>query len=179
MICYVDESVHIDHGLYIIAAAIVEGADDARADLLALKPAGAPRLHWQSNSQRLRESSADLVAIHVEHAYAFVAYFDDKKRQDLARATIFEQILSKMGGPPITELVIDQRNGHQNARDKEVLLKQCRRLNLRHPPRWSHGDSRQEPLLWLPDTIAGAVGQHLLWKDPAMVHRIGAKLQIP
>lgn len=61
----------------------------------------------------------------------------------------------------VDELAIESR-GHRDIEDDRVLL-DCRRDGVIAPDLlWRHDRPHDEPLLWLPDALAGVLGSHLL-----------------
>jgi len=177
---HVDESLHVTAGLCVLGVAVIEDAAEgqARADLRLLLPPGAQRLHWQQNSTLLHGQAVGAVNRHVRQARAYLSYFDHPKRGDDARERCLVHMIGDLGGPPYEQIVIDRRSPHQNTRDDLVLGSQCQRLRLPHPPKWRHDGTLTEELLWLADTICGAVSDHLVHGNPGYVQALAPKLVI-
>ena len=177
---YVDESIHVEPGICVVGVAVVEaGMEDAvRASLAAVLPRGAKRLHWQQNSTPLRLDSALAVAENVVEARAYVSYFDHQRRGDAARERCLVHMIADLGGLPYETVTIDRRSPHQDTRDLVALNGQCVRLRLPRPPRIVHDGTLTEPLLWLADTVAGAVAEHIQSGDDAFVRMFGHRLAV-
>jgi hypothetical protein len=177
---YVDESLRTEIGLCVVAAVVLDETQEiaARADLAAILPPGARRLHWQSDSTVIRQQIMQVLAKHAHFASVYLSHFDDNKRGDAARAQCLSHLYADMGGRPYSHIILDQRTRHQDTRDLVLFTQQCKRLNLPNPPEVTHDGTMTESLLWLADAVAGAAGEHIVNKDAAYIQVMAHKLAI-
>jgi len=102
---YIDESLRVSHGLYVLAAVIVADtdADQHRATLRALLLRGQLRLHWRDESSRRRSQLTTAVSA-LQHTGAIVIATDAAaRRQERARRRCIERLLTELVGPrPVT-----------------------------------------------------------------------------
>ena len=151
---YVDESIHDDHGLYVLAAVLTgshirERAQDA---LRAVLP--ADRLpHWHIEDEATRAKLVSAVAGLPVEARVYGCRFDHPRRAEAARARALTWFLSELD-VTLDALILDRRQASQDAKDRRILASR-----LRDSPRtsYSHVPSASEPLLWVADIVAGAV----------------------
>lgn len=177
---YVDESARDDNGLCVVAAVVLNDgqASAARTELAAILPPGAKRLHWNSDSPVVRNQVSQVIQRQADHVSAYVSYYDSNKRMNDARERCLMHLIADVGGVPFKTVTLDQRSPHQDTRDRVLWSQQCVRLRLPNPPTLSHAGSLSEPLLWLADAAAGAVGEHLAHKDPTYIRVFASTLRI-
>ncbi len=150
---YVDESVHDDHGLYVIAAVLASPVlrPTAESTLRAALP--ADRLpHWHAEDQPTRAKLAAAVGALEIDARVYGCRFETSRRAEAARARALGWFLVDVD-VPLGEIVLDRRQQKQNRKDKRVLdtrLSSLGRFPYRHVPMSS------EPLLWVADVVVGA-----------------------
>lgn len=177
---YVDESAHESAGLCLVGVAVLDKSIESEVNeaLQAALPTGAKRLHWNKDGASVRSKVIDIIAEYTHHCRVYLSYFDDRKRIDKAREACLMHMYSDMGGKPYGEIILDQRTKHQDTRDLVLWTNQCVRLNLPHPPAVRHDGTATEPLLWLADAVAGAVGDNLVKGDNSYVRTLAHKLEI-
>ncbi|UKF32432.1 hypothetical protein [Clavibacter phaseoli] len=177
---YVDESARDTYGLCVVAAVVLDASQEAaaRAELAVILPPGAKRLHWNKDSPVVRNQVAQVLQRNAHHVAAYLSYYDANKRMNEARARCLTHLFGDVGGVPYETVTLDQRTPHQDTRDRTLWTQQCVRLQLRNPPQLQHDGTLTEPLLWLADAAAGAVGEHLVNNDPTYVQLFASKLVI-
>jgi hypothetical protein len=177
---YVDESAHVAAGLCLVGVAVLdENAEyEVLTALLDALPNGATRLHWNKDSDAVRSKAVDILAEYTHHCRVYLSYFDDSKRSEKARETCLNHMFSDIGGRPYVEMILDQRTKHQDTRDLMLWTNHCKRLSLPNPPLVRHDGTTTEPLLWLADALAGAVGDHLVKGNKTYVQTLAHKLEI-
>lgn len=172
---YVDESVHDDHGLYVIAAVLADPAlaPTAASALRAVVPGGeAP--HWHVENQPVRAALvAAVVSLDVE-ARIYGCRYETSRRAEAARARALGWFLADVDPTSLGEIVLDRRQSSQNRRDQlflDSVLPRRRRVTYRHAA------SASEPLLWAADIVVGAAcatwfrgADHLRALDPVLDH---------
>ena len=171
---YVDESLRVREGLYVLAAVIVADADadGHRETLRALLYRGQLRLHWRDEGARRR---GDLItAIRgLRHTGAIViAAGMAPGRQERARRKCIERLLRELASRGIAEVTFERRHKDLDAYDRTMISALQRQQSLPVALRASWQPAVSEPLLWLPDIAAGAAslaetGDETYWKELA------------
>ena len=162
---WVDESMQMPTqeraGLYLLAAAVASPAacDPMRADLCDLLLKGAHRLHWRDESGPRRAKIAATIAGHDLVHVVVVGAPIDTKRQERARRQCLERLVFELGVLEVSRLWLESRTQSLNERDRRMFPA----LHAKHAmPAALHIDfalPTDEPMLWVADAVAGAVGQ--------------------
>lgn len=159
-----DESMRFDieRPAYVFAAAIVgvDALDDIRDVMRPLRVAGN-KLHWRDLDPRQRTSVvnaiAEIEALHV----AVIATPMDPRRQERARAKCIQRMLAFLAEMGVGPVVLEQRTESLNARDQKLITRLRGTRSLPASLTVGFGQPSKEPLLWIPDIVAGAVGDEL------------------
>jgi hypothetical protein len=151
---YVDESIHDDHGLYVLAA-VLGGEDDRpsiRHVLTGIRPDQAAP-HWHAEAGAVREKLVDAVSSLPVEARVYGCRFDASRRTEAARARALRWLVAELDAD-VGTLVLDRRQSSLEAKDRRLLTQL-----LGRPPRlpFGHTPAREEPFLWVADIVAGAV----------------------
>jgi DNA-binding GntR family transcriptional regulator len=146
---YVDESLRVRDGLYVLAAVIVADNDTEHQcqALRALLHRGQRRLHWRDESPQRRSQIIDVVRQLPHTGAVVIAIGMAPKRQERARRKCIERMLAELTGRGIASVVFERRHEELDARDRALVTALKRQ-------RWQ--PAADEPLLWLPDIAAGA-----------------------
>jgi hypothetical protein len=171
---YVDESLRVREGLYVLAAVIVADAeaDGHREALRKLLYRRQLRLHWRDESSRRRRQLIAAVC-RLRHTGAVViAGGVAAGRQERARRKCIERLLSELSSRGIARVVFERRHKELDARDRAMVAALQRQQSLPAALRASWEPATTEPLLWLPDIAAGAAslaetGHDTYWKELA------------
>jgi len=151
---YIDESVHDDHGLYVIGAVLApdRARPLAERDLTGVRPDLAPP-HWHVEAGGIREKLVAVVRTLPIEARVCACAFERPSRQEAARARALRWFVSDLD-VELEQLVLDRREHSQNADDRRLLT-----MLLGSNPRFRYRHARfdSEPLLWVADIVAGAV----------------------
>jgi hypothetical protein len=155
---YIDESLRVRHGLYVLAAVIVADtdADHHRAALRTLLLRGQLRLHWRDESTTRRSQLITAMSA-LRHTGAIVIATDAAaRRQERARRKCIERLLTELASRAITTAVFERRRPDLDARDRTMIaaLRYQQALPAAFRATWQQASD--EPLLWLPDIAAGA-----------------------
>ena len=157
---FVDESARVrPPGLYVLAGVIVPVDDlaDIRYEVRAAVPHRQLRFHWRDEQQRRRREFVKHTA-QLDLSFVFVAGTPLKAtRQERARRQCLRRLLWEFGERGVTDVVFESRDEPLNIRDRQVIAASQRASQSRQGLRYSFAWSKQEPLLWLPDALAGAV----------------------
>ncbi|GGP16202.1 hypothetical protein LDL08_40430 [Nonomuraea glycinis] len=158
---YVDESMLLTQGLYLMAAVFVGPihADACRHDLRALLLRRQKRLHWRDENDKRRAQLIEAVAALRPTGIVVVGAGLDPKRQERARRKCMEHLLWEMGGHHVHDVIFERRHSELDLRDHELVAVLQGRHSMPPKLRLSWRDPLTEPLLWLPDIIAGALSR--------------------
>lgn len=145
-------------GHYVLAAAIV---DDDQADVLrhmlrSLIPRRAARFHWHEVPAANRLEMCHVLASTGLRHVVVVATPLDPKRQERVCLSATSRELNDQG---VYRLQLETRR-QRDAKDRRFLLGE-QRANRLLALQYRFGHPNQEPLLWFPDAVAGAVAAAL------------------
>ena len=171
---YIDESLRIHQGLYVLAAVIIADADADRhrQALRGLLYRRQLRLHWRDESTR-RRSQLIAAACQLRHTGAVViAAGVGPGRQERARRKCIERLLGELASRGIASVVFERRHKELDARDRAMIAALQRQQSLPAALHATWQPPAGEPLLWLPDIAAGAAslaetGYDTYWKELA------------
>lgn len=160
MIAYLDESLRSRECLYVVAAALVAPPDASEvADELHRVPAGkAPRFHWRNEGEPTRRRMLHTIRDLGLRSYAALYCTDHPRWSRRGRVQAIKCLLWTFQGhtPTIQELVIETRGAHGDAEDRKAIARAQRSGHADQKLSYRFG-SPGNPLLWVPDAIAGAV----------------------
>jgi hypothetical protein len=157
LLATVDEAMH--GKWYVLAAAIMSETDVGRIrdGLRMLLLRRQKRLHWREESSGRREK---LVSAALAARCLFVVVVGvgmDERRQERARRQCLERLLWELDQRRVQRVIAETRHAERNATDIRAIGA-FRRSGVVSPMLgFEHGQPVQEPLLWLPDIVAGAV----------------------
>jgi hypothetical protein len=157
---FVDESARVAApGLYVVAGVIIpmDGLADVRSDVRAAVPHRQLRFHWRDEQEMRRREFVKHVA-QLDLTSVVVAGSPlTANRQERARRHCLQRLLWELGERGVTEVVLESRDEPLNQRDRQVIEAGKRANRIRKGLRYSFARPKEEPLLWLPDALAGAV----------------------
>jgi hypothetical protein len=161
MPAYVDESarVSISGACYVLAAVLVpsDRADEVRGMVRGLRPPREPRLHWHKVRAGSRPGLAAAVrALDIDAVV--VATRDVRHRNsERARRRCLVRLLWELDQRAARDVVFETRK-HQDADDRRVIAAAVRAGQVGRGVGYAFVLPTDEPLLWLPDVVAGAAG---------------------
>ncbi len=157
---YVDESYRSTVSTYVLSSALVptSRADDLRDHLKRLAR-GRARIHWRDRSTRERLVLAREVAAQGVRSVSWVTSVSVAKQQERARRVLLERAVFDLVEISAVALVLETRHEERNRHDRDALRGFQRAGVLTGDLDVSHGLPLEEPLLWLADVVAGAVGE--------------------
>jgi hypothetical protein len=143
--------------MYVIAAVVVPRRhDDVRAAVRACLLRRQPRFHWRDESEAQRER---MLAAFVDLSLRGHIYVCEPlaPRGDVrARALCLNMLLWDLWQGRVHDLVLESRQEHGDYRDRQTIA-HAQRASLASPTlHYGFQRPHEEPLLWLPDAIAGA-----------------------
>ena len=171
---FIDESLRIRAGLYVLAAVIVADADadGHRQALRALLYRRQLRLHWRDESATRRSQLISAICQLRHTGAVVVATGVAPRRQERARRKCIERLLAELTDRGIASVVFERRHGELDARDRALVAVLKRQQSVPAAVHASWQAPADEPLLWLPDIAAGAAalaetGDATYWRDLA------------
>jgi hypothetical protein len=153
---------HDRTGIYILAAAMFDpgDADDVRAVMRSLVRGGR-RFHWRNEEVNDRRKAVRMVG-DLQCLYLIVVGTGlDNHRQERGRRQCLERLLWELADAGVTHVWLDARRPAQNRRDLQLVSWMGARRILGGDLRVDFAYAAHEPLTWLPDILAGAVGAAL------------------
>ena len=81
----------------------------------------------------------------------------DPRRQERGRRICLERLLYELEAAGVSAVSLEERTLTLNKKDLFMVHAWRARHVIGHGLRVDHGDPTKEPLLWLPDIVAGAV----------------------
>lgn len=162
MQAWVDESIQVRAGSYILAAVVEsddgESLDRVRAAMRALVHRPRRRLHWRDESATDRRRIIAAVAALDVRAEVVVATGMDPKRQERARRKCLERLLHRLSLRHVEIVWIESRGPAGDQRDLAAVVALRTRGVIPDWLRVAHAQPLDEPMLWVPDAVAGVVG---------------------
>jgi hypothetical protein len=157
---FIDESLRIHAGLYVLAAVIVADADadGHRQALRALLYRRQLRLHWRDESATRRSQLISAIRQLRHTGVVVIATGVAPRRQERARRKCMERLLTELTSRGIVNIVFERRHDELDARDRALIAALKRQQSLPAVVHASWQAPADEPLLWLPDIAAGAAG---------------------
>ncbi|MBB3090241.1 hypothetical protein [Nocardioides albus] len=157
---WVDESIHVDAGFYLLAASIADPREcDAHRDAVrAAAPSVRRRIHWREEEHKDRLRIAEAFSyLDVAHTIVVASPIDAKK-QERARRKCLERLLHELETLGVTRAKFESRTQPLNRRDTRMVDSMRGAGALTGKLRVEFEDPNLEPMLWIPDAVAGAVG---------------------
>lgn len=159
---YADESARFARdgvpGCYVIAAVVVANEDAERFREVMAPLAHRPKgYHWAEADRKQRaEAVAAVVSIPAIHVVTVAAPMVDAK-QERARRACLERLLYELENAGVRDVWLERRTASLNRKDQQVVGGFLARRIIQDI-RVRHAESATEPLLWVPDIVAAAVG---------------------
>ncbi|MGY4767464.1 hypothetical protein ACXC9Q_11165 [Kribbella sp. CWNU-51] len=168
---WVDESVVVGppggSGTYTMAAVVTDHGccDELRRELTELTIKPGVRLHWVGESVKRRDLVVEAVARMDIAAILTVGTPMERSRQERARRCCLERLLSELDQFGVSEAWLESRAAAQDRRDLR-LVDSARRKRLISPDlQVGFARPSAEPMLWLPDAVAGAMSAAVLGEE--------------
>jgi hypothetical protein len=151
---------HPDGGLYIVVAVLcpAERCEPIRDVLRSLLIGRQRRLHWRDESASRRTKIADAVAALRLEAVAILGRPMIAQKQERARRICLEALLFELDGRRISQVWLERRTPSLDEQDARLVKASRGRRVISSELRVDMAEPEEEPMLWLADTVAGAVG---------------------
>ncbi len=180
---WVDESTRMrgsGTSIYVLAATVleVEQADDARRVVQAIRLPGLSFLHWHEESRdRRRQITAAIAELDTLHTVVVGAPVDTTKPEK-ARAACLVRLAAELAGLGVQHMLFEGRTALQNRRDVAIIAELRSRRTI--PERFAvdFAGKGDDPMLWIADIIAGAVGASLTGTDVAPLDALGSSVEV-
>lgn len=180
---WVDESMHttggaLAEGIYLLAATIADPAscEPARDVLRGLRPGQAPRLRWRDSDQRSRrrisKAAAELDLLHT----VVIGTPLDQHRQERARRLCMQRLLYELSELGVSHVWIENRTQSLNRRDMQMIDALRSTRAIPDSLTLDFAMPSVEPMLWVPDIVAGAVGLYRRDDDPIPYEALQARI---
>lgn len=147
--------------IYVMAVAVLpaDRCAPARDLLRPLLRRGQKKLHWRTEGAASRAKITQVVAeIAGLHNLVVIGARYEPKKQERARAKVLERLLWEVDQRQVSSLLLESRHRERDRHDLKTIGALRNRRSLSRRLQVDHGQPVQEPLLWLPDVVAGAVG---------------------
>lgn len=157
-----DESIRTTPtgSFFVFAAAVVreDRCEAVRHALGSLLLKGQAYLHWHDEDDPRRRKIAAAVAEVGAESLVVVGAPVVLTKQERARRRVLGRLLWELDRRQVEHALLESRHLERDAHDLRAIGGFRNAGLLSRRLRVDHGKAKQEPLLWLPDAVAGAVG---------------------
>ena len=175
---FVDESFRTvaDPPLALLSGVVVhrEQAAAVRQALAHLVLGSTRRLHWRNENARRRSEICSVIAASDVRSETWWLAMPTANKQERARRLLLERALFSLSQAAVDDVLVETRHAERDLHDAEVIMALRHQGSVDGRMIIHHGRPGDEPLLWLPDAIAGAVGESLLGHGE-YARRLGAR----
>ena len=130
---------------------------------LTIKP--GVRLHWVGESVKRRDLVAEAVARMDLAAILTVGTPMERSRQERARRCCLERLLYEVDQFGVAEAWLESRAAAQDRRDLRLVDSARRKRLISSDLQVGFARPSAEPMLWLPDAVAGAMSAAVLGEE--------------
>lgn len=176
---WVDESMRAARdgkdGLYLLAAVVADPGecDAVREGLVSLLLRGALRLHWRDETEMRRCKIAALIGSHDLAHVVVVGAPINHRRQERARAQCLERLLYELDQLGVSDVWLETRHSALNERDLRLVEALRGKRSVSLGIRVEFARPKEEPMLWVPDAVAGAVNAAASGADTGALEGFG------
>lgn len=162
MVAWGDESARMRRvpPMYLMCGTVFEpGSEEGLAELAKAKPAGMRKLHWYDMETKEKARSLEIIS-QIPHwsAVAVCAPMPLGPRQERARRKCMERLLPHLEERGVEQLTLEGRWKQEDQADIDMVYALKNRRIIKDL-RIEHVESdADEPRLWVPDQILGAIG---------------------
>ncbi len=175
VIAYVDESARqgAEGVYYLVTAGVVVGAEpeEARRALMKLHPPRG-RFHWRHEGQRGRLAMLAVMAELGHRCIHRLGLPVGSKRQEQARGRCLTALLANLSREGVDQVVIERRGEALDRADRQTVVEAKHAGLIPNDFTYGFKAPEVEPLLWLPDAIAGVMGLHIGGADSTYYDRL-------
>lgn len=171
---WVDESMRVigDEGDYILAAGVGDprALDPTRDALRALLKGRQARLHWHTENDRRRIALAAAVGRFDLASIVVVGTPMMRSKQERARRKCLERLLHELDQLGVERVYTEARTPRLNSRDQRMIDVLRIRGVIGPSIRVETGRPTEEPMLWVPDIVAGVVAASRVGDNGLLAH---------
>lgn len=148
---------------FVAAATIIHETDrdPIRSEVAALRGQHQKKLHWYDEPAFRRDKLVGAVAGYTALHQVVVRHCGPDEKPERRRRKCLQQLLLDLQDAGVAMLVMEARQEAQNIRELHWFNGLRSQRIITSPMKLTHIKGPAEPLLALPDLVAGAVGEDL------------------
>lgn len=160
-----------DDGTYILASVVCDptSCDPVRDALRSLLQGEQRRLHWRDETGPRRTKIAAAISAIDTAAVVVVGVPMAKRQQERARRICMETLLPTLEQLGVSRVFLEARTQSLIRKDHQHVASLAGKKLITPAIRVGTARPLEEPMLWVPDAVAGAVGADRLgnpeWLD--------------
>lgn len=159
---WVDESIKVtpdEQGTYILASVVCDPTrcDAVRQTLTSLCSGTRRRLHWHEEAPARRTKIAKVIGGIDMAAIVVIGTSMARNKQERARRICMETLLPELQHMGVSQVLLEARTPTLNEKDRRQVASLIGKRVISSTLRVSTGRPSEEPMLWVPDAVAGAV----------------------
>lgn len=165
LVAFVDESMRRVDGqtkCYYMAAAVLpyDLCPVIRDVLRPLARRSVRRVHWRDEEEAAKELIVHTIVAAGVESIVVVGDMIEHRKEERARHQVLKNLLYQLDQRHVSHALLESRFPERDRADITSVgrFRNGRYLSARLGV--AHGQPLQEPLLWLPDAVAGAAGDH-------------------
>jgi hypothetical protein len=149
-------------GTYLLVASVVEEGDrQAVSDALrAARLPGQRKVHWHDEQATRRLDLLERIGL-LPVRHVVVRTVDRHAGSERRRRICLTALLLRLAAMDVADVCFEARQRTQDKRDRQLLDALRRGRLVSSSLRMRHVPGPVEPVLWVPDIVAGAVGASL------------------
>lgn len=163
MRAFVDESFRPTRsglGIYLFAVVVLAAVDEQplRDRLRRWLPGRARRFHWHDDRDAVRERATRVLCAAPASSLVLLRRDVPQQLQERARQHALWNLVVELRDRDIHDVTLEARERRQDDHDKRNLAAIVKAGIAGSGFRYAFARPLDEPLLWLPDTLAGLAG---------------------
>jgi hypothetical protein len=125
----------------------------------------AKRLHWHTEDTERRRQIAEIISSFGLLHTVVVGAPVDRSKPERARRLCMERLYFELHGQGVTHVCVEARDQSLNRRDLRMIDALRGKGTIPKSFRVEFSRPSDEPMLWIPDAVAGAVGAARVGED--------------
>ena len=163
LLAFIDESMrrlNTTTMCYFMAAAVIpeNECDDLRGVLRPLARRAAKRIHWRDEEDGAKELIVKTILAARIESVVVVGTMTHHSNQERARRQVLKNLLYELDQREVSHALLESRHAERDRHDLKSVGGFRNGGYLTRRLVVDHGKPLQEPLLWVPDVVAGAAG---------------------
>lgn len=145
-------------GMYVLASVVADprACEATRAKLMSLVAKGRHRLHWRDESEPLRRKITAVIVACGFPSIVVVGTELDARKQERARRKCMRRLLFELDRVGVGQVWLESRTQSLNRKDGRLIDALRGEQAISKDLRIDFGLPSEEPMLWVPDAVAGA-----------------------